>query len=184
MPPPLTTFALMAHVCWFGILLAGAVAVELLGAGVGLLLPGALFLGFYLAVVCRWELGLLLGALALCLVEMALCRHGSALILLVPLLALAGFWRRHGDRVNPLTLTPVGLLLGGGYALYVLFAENPRLAQALAGRDWWSWLGLPLTGALAGAFALPLLTMLADFGAARLEFARFHQRRLSHDDGE
>jgi hypothetical protein len=177
----------LAQLGWLWCLMLAMVAAELLAGAAGLLFPGALLLAFFLTVAHNWRVGCCVGLPAMAVVEVLFGRHGGTLLPLVAV-AVAGAhaWRKLGDRSHVLTQLFPGALIGLSYALVAQLVEGgtllpPRLSLSLLTLVRQSAVGL-----LLGALGLPLLVLIVDGLARRLDFRQYHQRAYirggQHDD--
>jgi hypothetical protein len=172
----------MIRLCWFVIVVAATVVVEILLGRVGAVFAGPFFLCFYLVVTFDWRVGLICGATGCVLSEVLLGRTFTALPLLLLLVPFAHMWRRNGDRRYAFTQALPGAILGVGYAVYHLIGENLSLLPP--------GFAMPLseTAVIAGvstvcaAFGLPLLIILFDTIAELGELPCFCRRSVGQSE--
>ena len=180
-------YALVSRQAWFFLLLFVTVWLELAAAAAGCLLPGPLFLSFYLGVACTWPTGLLWGMLAGGGVEIVLGRHPTCLLLLLPLQLLSHFWQRHGDRRSLLMLSVWGAGLGLVFAVFLLGGESLAATGLAVLTPGAGALALLIGSAALAAAAFPLYTLGFDYVAATTGLPRFRAREAvrhyaRHDD--
>ncbi len=113
---------------WIFVVCFTAVMVEILCCNMGIILPGALFVSYYVMVCHGIPIGAVAGAAACVVVEVALGRPFTAMPLLLPLVALGYFWRHYGDRRSMVPQALSGILIGITYALFCNgFGGNPMV---------------------------------------------------------
>ena len=154
-----------------------ALLLELLLCTLGLPTPVLAVAAFYFTVINGWRLTVVPFAIACAMLDITQTRTFPASVLLLPgVLALALFWRQHGDCQHQVAQAVpgslVGVLWGAGLVLLQsAAAENWSLALAL--HNVWFILSMTITG----AFALPLVHRYLDHTAGRLGLPRYSGTR-------
>jgi hypothetical protein len=174
----------MLQFSWSLVLTIIVVFLELIAIDLGVILPGAFLICFYLAVSRHWSYGLIFGAMTALSVEIMTVRSGTVLPCLLVVAVASALWRRYGDRRYFLTQVLPGTLLGLLYAAYVVVIENLGPASGLA-IPLHNVLTLVIGGAVLGAVATPLLLFNFDIVAGLIGLDMFrHKRRVGSHGAE
>lgn len=166
----------LTHGGWLICLSFALVAVELLTAQLGLLCPGVFILAFYLTVAYNWRLGLLIGCLALIVIEVVLGRSGTLLPVMLLVVGTGKFWKTSGDSSTLFSQIFPGAFLGALYAASAVIAENvviqpPGLSIALP-----VLVVHIVKSFIVAAVVLPLVVLVADWIAELLAINLYHRQ--------
>ena len=161
-----------ARFAWASLITLGVILVEVWCARLGLLVAGWPLLALYLGVSIGIHWGVWFGLSACMATEIMLGRNGTSAPLIVLLLPLIQFWRRHGDRRYLLVqMLPAGAA-GLSYCLWTIVLEDRHGGVPEIDFRW----AAILVGAGAATSCLggPIAWRLLDLFALLFGIPRFH----------